>query len=102
RPRGRSPCGANALKRAHITTVTLRFSPRLGSFPVNQALANSNTVRAVLAGPSHNSALRGSIRNRHPLGSLGPPGHHTSSDFLQTCAIWAVSRMTQARAVIER
>jgi len=26
----------------------LRFSPRLGSSPVNQALANSNTDRAVL------------------------------------------------------
>ena len=69
-------CSANALKRAHIATVTLRFSPRFGSSPVNQAFANSNTVRAALAGPSHNSAIRGSIRNRHTLGSVGPLAPH--------------------------
>jgi hypothetical protein len=31
--------------------------------------------------PSHNSAVRGSIRNKHTSGSFGPPGHHTSSSF---------------------
>src|SRR6516165_282294 len=96
------PSQGQRVTRAHIATVTLPFAPRLGSSPVNQALANSNTARALLAGPAHNSALRGSIPNRHTLGSLGPPGHHTSSVFLQTCAILAVSRMTQARAMIER
>jgi hypothetical protein len=54
RPSGRSTSAShstNALKDAHIATVTLRFSPRSGSSPVNQALANSKTVRAVRAAP---------------------------------------------------
>jgi hypothetical protein len=41
---------------AYILTVTLRFSPSLGSSPVNLALANSKAVTTALAGPSHNSA----------------------------------------------
>jgi hypothetical protein len=54
-------CGACG--RAHILTVTLRFSPTFGSSPVNLALANSKAVTKLLAGPSHNSAVKGSIRN---------------------------------------
>jgi hypothetical protein len=36
--------------RAHISTVTLRFSPSFGSSPVNLALTNSKAAIAVLAG----------------------------------------------------
>jgi hypothetical protein len=53
--------------------VTLRFSPTFGSSPVNFALANSKAVTIALAGPSHNSAVEGSIRNKHTSGSFGPP-----------------------------
>src|SRR5450759_4314427 len=88
--------------RAHISTVTLRFSPSFGSSPVNLALANSKAAIAVLAGPSHNSAVRGSINSRHTSGSVGPPRHHTSSVFRQTTSVWAASRMTLARPVIDR
>jgi hypothetical protein len=45
--------------RAHSLTVTLRFSPSFGCSPVNLALANSKAVMAALAGPSHNSAVKG-------------------------------------------
>src|SRR5690242_21101243 len=86
----------------HILIATLRFSPSFGSKPVNLALANSNAVTIVLAGPSHNSAVEGSIRNRHTFGSLGPPGHHTSSVFRQTAAVFSASRTTHARPVIDR
>src|SRR5450759_5126808 len=88
--------------RAHILTVTLRFSPSFGSSPVNLALANSKAAIAVLAGPSHNSAVRGSTNSRHTSGSVGPPGHHTSSVFRQTTSVLAASRMTLARPVIDR
>ena len=72
---------------AHILTVTLRFSPRFGSAPVKLALASSKALTREFAGPSHNSAVEGSISNRHTLGSLGPPGHHTSSVFRHD-ALW--------------
>jgi EcsC protein family len=88
--------------RAHMPTVTLRFSPSLGSSPVAQALANSKTVTAVLAGPSHNSALTGSMRNRRTLGSEGPPGHHASSGGRQISFVLEISRVTEARPVIDR
>src|ERR1035437_684551 len=55
----------NALGRAHISTVTLRFSPSFGSSPVNLALANSNAAMVALAGPSHNSAAKGAINKWH-------------------------------------
>src|ERR1700760_4221512 len=61
---------------AHILTVTLRFSPSFGSSPVSLALANSKAVTRELAGPSHNSAVTGSIRNKHTRGLSGP-GHHS-------------------------
>src|SRR5450631_2291201 len=88
--------------RAHILTVTLRFSPSFGSAPVNLALANSKAVTAALEGPSHNSAVKGSIRNKHTSGLFGPPGHHTSSVFRQAAFVFSASRMTQARPVIDR
>src|SRR5450756_2813914 len=86
--------------RAHILTVTLRFSPSFGSSPVNLALANSKAATAALAGPSHNSAVKGSIRNKHTSGLFGPPGHHTSSVFRQATFVLSASRMTRARPVI--
>src|ERR1019366_10246255 len=86
-----------ALPRADISTVALGFSPSFGSSPVSLALANSKVATAALAGPSHNSAVRGSIRNRHTSGSVGPPGHHTSSVFRQTTSVLAALRMTLAR-----
>src|SRR5664280_182213 len=88
--------------RAHISTVTLRFSPSFGSSPVNLALANSKAAMAALAGPSHNSAVKGSINKRHTSGLVGPPGHQTSSVFRQTISVLATSRMTRARPVIDR
>jgi hypothetical protein len=60
----RTPC-CGVVSHAHILTVTLRFLPSFGSFPVNLSLANSKAAMAGLAGPSHNSAVKGSIRNRH-------------------------------------
>src|SRR5665213_1002416 len=87
---------------AHILTVTLRFSPSFGSCPVNLAFANSKAVTTELAGPSHNSAVKGSIRNRQAPGSVGPPGHHTSSVFRQAALILSASRVTPARPVIDR
>jgi hypothetical protein len=59
--------------RSHLD-VTLRFSPSFGSSPVNLVLANSKAATAALAGPSHNSAVKGSIRNRHRSGLFGPFG----------------------------
>jgi hypothetical protein len=55
--------------KAHIWTVTFRFSPRLGSFPVTVALTISKARTAALAGPSHSSANTGSIRNKHTFES---------------------------------
>jgi hypothetical protein len=74
------------LAGTHILTLTLRFSPRLGSL-VSFALANSKAATAALAGPSHNCAVRGSIHIRHTLRSVGPLGHHTSSVFRQTAFV---------------
>jgi hypothetical protein len=74
-------------------TVTLRFSPRFGSSPVNLALANSKAVTTALAGPSHNSAVIGSTLNKHTSGSLGPPGHHTSSVFRQAAFVFSASQL---------
>src|SRR5664279_3503861 len=88
--------GTGTAMRAHILTVTLRFSPSFGSSPVNLALANSKAVTAALEGPSHNSAVKGSIRNKHTSGLVGPPGHHTSSVFRQAAFVFSASRMTQA------
>src|SRR5450631_1776689 len=99
---GQSSDRRHAGSHAHILTVTLRFSPIFGSSPVSLALANSKAVTAALAGPSHNSAVKGSIRNKHTSGSVGPPGHHTSSVFLQAAFVLSASRTTQARPVIDR
>jgi hypothetical protein len=88
--------------RAHILTVTFRFSPRFGFSPVNRALANSKAVTRVLAGPSHNSAVDGTIRNKRTSGSFGPPGHHTLSVFRQAACILSASRTTDARPVMDR
>jgi hypothetical protein len=85
-----------------MLTVTLRFSPSAGCAPVAKALANSKTATAVLAGPSHNSPVCGSIRSRHTLASEGPPGHHTASLNLQACSILRMSCVTPARAVIDK
>src|SRR5215208_1033163 len=60
------------------STVTLRFSPRFGFSPVSFALANSYMATALLAGPSHNSAVSGRTRNTQTVGSSGPL-HHMSS-----------------------
>src|SRR5689334_13406461 len=102
KPESSSRYGRPLHAPAHIFTVTLRFSPTFGSAPVNLALANSKAVTAALAGPSHSSAMTGSIRNKHTFGSLGPPGHHTSSVFRQNAFIFSASWMTQARPVIDR
>src|SRR6185312_12926682 len=88
--------------RAHILTVTLRFSPRFGSCPVNLALANSKAVTRELAGPSHNSAVKGSNCNKHTFESFGPPGHQTSSVLRQAAFVLSASRVTLARPVIDR
>jgi hypothetical protein len=69
--------------RAHIVTVTLRLSPSFGFSSVNLAFANSKAVTTALAGPSHNFAVKGSMRNKQTSRSFGPPGHHASSDFRQ-------------------
>jgi hypothetical protein len=54
--------------RAHISTVTLRFSPSFGSSPVNFALANSKAATAALAGPpSEVRSVSGIRRNRWTL-----------------------------------
>ena len=44
-------------KHWRISTVTLRFSPRLGFSPVARALANSKAAIAVLAGPTRAAGL---------------------------------------------
>src|SRR4051812_18150171 len=84
-----------------ILTVTLRFSPRFGFLPVMRALANSNAAAAALAGPSHSSAVSGRTRNTQTFGSSGP-FHHMLSVRFQISAALARSRLTSARAVIER
>jgi hypothetical protein len=73
---------------AHIRMVALRFWPSFGSCPVNLALTNSKAVTAALAGPSHNSAMEGSIRSKLTSGLPGPSGHQTSSVFRQTACIF--------------
>src|SRR5690349_12676582 len=84
-----------------ISTVTLRFSPRLGFSPVARALANSKAATAELAGPSHSSAVAGSNFTTRTLGSSGPD-HHTSSVFFQIAAALAGSCRTAARPVSDR
>src|SRR5262249_36589250 len=84
-----------------ILTVTLRFSPRLGFFPVMRALANSNAATAALAGPSHNSAVIGRTRSRQTFGSSGLC-HQALSVLFQISAALARSCRTSARAVMER
>src|SRR5581483_130064 len=86
---------------AHILTVTLRFSPSFGSSPVSLALANSKAVTRELAGPSHNSAVTGSIRNKHTRGLSGL-GHHTSSVFRQYFFVFPASCRTLARPDIDK
>ena len=66
------------------------------------AKKSPKAATAALAGPSHNSAVKGSICNKHTLGSFGPPGHHTSSVFRQAAFILSALWMTQARPVIDR
>jgi len=97
----RMTCSALSFCSGHIETVTLRFSPRFGSPPVSRALTNSNAATALLAGPSHNSAVNGVTRSTHTFGSSGP-FHHISSVAFQISAALAGSRRTSARAVIER
>jgi hypothetical protein len=70
-----------------ILTVTLRFSPRFGFSPVMRALTNSNAATAALAGPSHNSAVRGRTRNRQTFGSSGPFHHMLSLRFQISAAL---------------
>src|SRR5262245_21992983 len=69
----------------HILTVALRFSPRFGFWPVSFALANSSAATALLAGPSHSSAVIGVTRSTHTFGSSGPL-HHMLSVFRQIAA----------------
>src|SRR4051794_40095422 len=90
------------LNPSYILTVTFRFSPTFGSPPVNRAFTNSNAVTTLLDGPSHNSAVAGSIRSRQTSGSSGPPGHHTASVLRQAAFVFSGSRVMEARAVIDR
>src|SRR5450759_3291337 len=91
-------CG---VARSHLDRH-LAVLAELRLLPVNLALANSKAATAALAGPSHNSAVKGSIRNKHTSGLFGPPGHHTSSAFRQATFVLSASRMTRARPVIDR
>jgi hypothetical protein len=68
RARPRKTVGHRVGSRAHISTVTLRFSPSFGSSPVNFALANSKAATAALAGPpSEARSVSGIRRNRWTL-----------------------------------
>ena len=58
-----------------MSTVTLRFSPRLALVPASRALANSKAATAELAGPSHISARAGSTLITSRFAFSGPPGH---------------------------
>ncbi|WP_433995733.1 hypothetical protein [Bradyrhizobium diazoefficiens] len=81
---------------AHISLVVLRFWPSFGSCPISLSLTNSKAVTAALAGPSHNSALKGSIRSRLTSGLDGPSGHHTSAVFRQIAFVFSTSRRSEA------
>jgi hypothetical protein len=70
-------------------------------FAGERALTNSNAATALLAGPSHNSAVSGVTRSTHTFGSSGP-FHHVLSVGFQFSAALAWSRRTSARAVIDR
>src|SRR6202049_3365591 len=96
---GRFHCSAGR-RYQRRSTIPLRHSPRCGSPPVSRALKNSNAATALLAGPSHNSAVSGVMRSTHTFGSSGP-FHHMSSVGFQISAALAWSRRTSQRAVIE-
>ena len=66
-----------------LGTVTSRFSPR-----PRRVLANLKVAIVALDGPSHSSAVIGSMRSTRTFGSSGPPGSQMSSVFLQISFAW--------------